>query len=222
MQEPIVPIKPVTLRGVHATLEPLAASHADDLRHAVADGQLWKLWYTVIPTPDRMADEIERRLALQERGLMQPFAVRRNDTGAVCGMTTYMDIDALNRRLEIGSTWTAASAQRSGINTECKLMLLDTCLRDTGMHRGRVPHALDESPIARRHRPPRRQARRRTARASPHARWQPARHRRIFHHRAGMADGAFASAVQAGTPACMRYCRPSRHGVSNDDLRKHP
>jgi RimJ/RimL family protein N-acetyltransferase len=121
---PIVPIRPVTLRGVHVTLEPLAPAHLDDLRRAVADGELWKLWYTNVPAPDQMAAEIERRLALQEKGAMQPFVVRRNDTGAVCGMTTYMEIDAVNRRVEIGSTWTAASAQRSGINTESKLMLL--------------------------------------------------------------------------------------------------
>jgi RimJ/RimL family protein N-acetyltransferase len=71
-----------------------------------------------------MPAEIERRLSLQLSGKMQPFTVRRNDTGAICGMTTYMDIDAANRRVEIGATWTAASAQRSGINTESKLMLL--------------------------------------------------------------------------------------------------
>jgi RimJ/RimL family protein N-acetyltransferase len=120
----LLPNKPVTLRGTHVTLEPLTPSHLDDLRDAVADGELWKLWYTDIPTPDRMESEIERRLALQEKGSMQPFTVRRNDTGAICGMTSYMNIDAGNRRLEIGSTWTAASAQRSGINTESKLMLL--------------------------------------------------------------------------------------------------
>jgi RimJ/RimL family protein N-acetyltransferase len=121
---PIVPIRPVTLRGIHATLEPLAPAHLDALRLAVADGELWNLWYTTVPAPEQMAAEIERRLALQEKGAMQPFTVRRNDTGAICGMTSYMDIDAINRRLEIGSTWTSASAQRTGINTESKLMLL--------------------------------------------------------------------------------------------------
>jgi RimJ/RimL family protein N-acetyltransferase len=55
---------------------------------------------------------------------MLPFAVRRNDTGAICGMTTYLNIDALNRHVEIGATWYAASAQRTGINTEAKLLLL--------------------------------------------------------------------------------------------------
>lgn len=124
MPQAIVPIQAVTLRGKHVTLEPLSPAHADDLRRAVADGQLWKLWYTNVPAPERLDAEIERRLGLQEKGSMQPFTVRRNDTGAICGMTSYMDIDAANRRLEIGSTWTAASAQRSGVNTESKLMLL--------------------------------------------------------------------------------------------------
>jgi RimJ/RimL family protein N-acetyltransferase len=71
-----------------------------------------------------MRAEIARRLEVQATGDMLAFATRRNDTGALCGMTTYMHIDAANRRLEIGSTWTAASVQRSGVNTECKLMLL--------------------------------------------------------------------------------------------------
>lgn len=115
---------PTTLAGAHATLEPLSQTHHDGLQHAVADGELWRLWYTAIPTPDAMRSEIERRLALQESGSMLPFAIRRTDTGALCGMTTYMNIDAANRRLEIGSTWYAASAQRSAINTECKLLLL--------------------------------------------------------------------------------------------------
>jgi RimJ/RimL family protein N-acetyltransferase len=117
-------LHPVTLKGQHATLEPLSTSHHDALIAAVSDGSLWKLWYTVIPKPEGMAAEIDRRLALHAQGSMLPFVVRRNDTGTLCGMTTYMHIDAVNRRVEIGSTWMAASAQRTLINTECKLMLL--------------------------------------------------------------------------------------------------
>jgi N-acetyltransferase len=115
---------PVTLRGEHVTLEPLAVAHAEGLREAVKDGELWKLWYTTIPAPEGMNAEIERRLGLQEKGSMLPFAIRRNDTGALCGMTTYMNIDATHKRVEIGSTWYAQSAQRTAINTECKLLLL--------------------------------------------------------------------------------------------------
>lgn len=116
-------IRPVTLSGQHATLEPLRAEHAEGLRAAAADGDLWKLWYTTVPAPERMEAEIARRLGLQEQGSMQPFAVR-DANGELAGMTTYMNIDAANRRVEIGSTWYAQRVQRTPLNTECKLMLL--------------------------------------------------------------------------------------------------
>jgi RimJ/RimL family protein N-acetyltransferase len=115
--------EPVTLRGTHAALLPLSPDHAPALAEAVRDGELWQLWYTAVPAPERMAAEIERRLALQQRGSMLPFTVFDADGRAV-GMTSYMNIDAANRRVEIGSTWTARSAQRTGLNTECKKLLL--------------------------------------------------------------------------------------------------
>ena len=115
--------EPVTLRGGHVTLEPLAAEHAEALRQASRDGELWKLWYTAIPSPEGMDDEIQRRLGLQASGSMLPFTVR-DAAGKVVGMTTFMNIDATNQRVEIGSTWTATSAQRGPLNTECKLLLL--------------------------------------------------------------------------------------------------
>ena len=114
---------PVTLRGTHATLEPLAAEHAGALCEAARDGELWTLWYTAIPAPEGMAAEIARRLGLQTSGSMLPFTVR-DAAGKVVGMTTFMHIDANHKRVEIGSTWTAASAQRGPLNTECKLLLL--------------------------------------------------------------------------------------------------
>jgi RimJ/RimL family protein N-acetyltransferase len=114
----------ITLTGRHAVLEPLAYEHQDALAEAVRDGELWKLWYTAIPSPDGMRAEIERRLGLQKAGAMLPFAVRSLVSGKIVGMTTYMNIDATNRRVEIGSTWYAKSAQRTPLNTECKLMLL--------------------------------------------------------------------------------------------------
>jgi RimJ/RimL family protein N-acetyltransferase len=117
-------VDPITLRGEQVTLEPLAPAHHDGLLSAVRDGELWNLWYTFIPKPEEVADEIERRLDLQAKGSMLPFAVRRNDTGAICGMTTCMNIDAVHRRVEIGATWYAKSAQHTGINTEAKLLLL--------------------------------------------------------------------------------------------------
>jgi RimJ/RimL family protein N-acetyltransferase len=116
--------QPVVLRGRHVTLEPLAQSHAADLAEAVQDGELWKLWYTAIPEPGAMAAEIDRRLALLEQGSMLPFAVVAAASGRAVGMTTYMNIDAAHRRVEIGSTWYRASVQRSALNTECKRLLL--------------------------------------------------------------------------------------------------
>jgi RimJ/RimL family protein N-acetyltransferase len=114
---------PVTLAGRHATLRPLSADHAEGLRSASRDGELWTLWYTTVPSPEGMMAEIERRLALRAAGSMLPWTVF-DAAGRVVGMTTYMNIDASNRRVEIGSTWVARSVQRSALNTECKRMLL--------------------------------------------------------------------------------------------------
>ncbi len=122
----------VTLSGRHASLEPLAAAHHADLLEAVRDGELWKLWYTSIPSPEGMRAEIERRLGLQQAGAMLPFAVRNRASGKIVGMTTYMNIDTNNRRVEIGSTWYARSAQRTPLNTECKLMLLTHAFETLG------------------------------------------------------------------------------------------
>ena len=114
---------PVELRGSHATLLPLSATHEAGLAEAARDGELWRLWYTAVPTPEGMATEIERRLKLQAAGSMLPFTVF-DAGGRVAGMTTYMNIDAVHRRVEIGSTWTRASAQRTALNTQCKRLLL--------------------------------------------------------------------------------------------------
>ena len=115
---------PVTLSGRHVRLEPMSAAHHDDLCEAVRDGELWQLWYTAIPTPKGMAAEIQRRLDLQAKGSMCPFAVVDPATGQAVGMTTYMNIDANNRRVEIGSTWYRRSVQRTPLNTEAKRLLL--------------------------------------------------------------------------------------------------
>ena len=116
--------EPITLIGRHAALEPLACEQEEALSAAVRDGELWKLWYTAVPPPEGMRAEIERRLGLQKIGSMLPFTVLSRPGGKIVGMTTYMNIDAKNRRVEIGSTWYARSAQRTPLNTECKLMLL--------------------------------------------------------------------------------------------------
>lgn len=116
-------LQPVALKGEHASLEPLAHAHRDGLIEAVKDGELWTLWYTAIPAPDKMEAEIARRLDLQDKGAMLPFTVR-DEAGRIAGMTTYMNVDAANRRVEIGSTWYARRVQRTPLNTQCKLLLL--------------------------------------------------------------------------------------------------
>jgi len=116
-------LEPVTLSGAHVRLEPLSQAHEAGLIDAVRDGDLWRLWYTAVPSPDTMAKEIDRRLGLQTAGSMLPFTVF-DANGGIAGMTTYMNVDAANRRVEIGSTWYAQRVQRSLLNTECKLLLL--------------------------------------------------------------------------------------------------
>ena len=116
-------LEPVTLGGAHAQLKPLSHDHLDGLTEAVRDGELWKLWYTFIPRAEDMAKEIDRRLGLQASGAMLPFTVFDAD-GKIAGMSTYMNVDAANRRVEIGSTWYAKRVQRSALNTQCKLLLL--------------------------------------------------------------------------------------------------
>ena len=116
-------LEPVSLSGVHVRLEPLSQAHCDGLAAAAREGDLWKIWYTSIPNPEDMAKEIDRRLGLQKPGAMLPWTVFDAD-GQIAGMTTYMNVDATNRRVEIGSTWYARRVQRSGLNTQAKLLLL--------------------------------------------------------------------------------------------------
>jgi N-acetyltransferase len=122
-------IHSTTLIGQHAALVPLVEASVNELKDAVSDGELWNHWYTPIPHPEQMLAEINRRLDLQSKGSMRAFAVidMRKDVpthGKAVGMTTFMNIDVVNRRVEIGATWYAQSVQRSAINTECKLMML--------------------------------------------------------------------------------------------------
>jgi RimJ/RimL family protein N-acetyltransferase len=117
-------IDSITLQGRHATLEPLGPEHEHEIQLAVCDGELWKLWFTMIPKPEGVREYIDKLLAQREAGAAFPFVVRDNADGRLVGSTRYLNIDAANRRVEIGGTWYAQSVQRSAINTECKLMLL--------------------------------------------------------------------------------------------------
>lgn len=116
-------LAPVTLEGAHATLAPLSASHVPGLAAAMQDGELWKLWYTAVPAPQALAQAVHDLLAQRDAGRVLPFAVL-DAAGVPVGMTRFMNLDPVHKRLEIGGTWYARRVQRSALNTECKLMLL--------------------------------------------------------------------------------------------------
>ena len=120
------------LRNEVVTLEPMSPSHVDDLAAAVRDGELWKAWYALIAAPEEWPTEVERRIEQQRTGQAAPWAIRRNDTGAVCGLTTYLNPAPEHRRLEIGSTWLARSAQGTRVNPAAKLLLLTRAFETLG------------------------------------------------------------------------------------------
>ena len=125
-------IEPVTLRGELATLVPLEPEHETALARAAADGELWRLWYTHIAPPDKMREYVATALDMWTRLGAMPFVVRENATGEIVGCTRYFNVDATNRRLEIGHTWYSASARRTGVNTETKLVMLSHAFDDLG------------------------------------------------------------------------------------------
>jgi RimJ/RimL family protein N-acetyltransferase len=114
----------VELVGRHVVVTPLVPAHAPALAEAVRDGELWKLWYTTVPSPESMEADIAARLARRQKGAWLPFTVVAQSSGQPIGMTSYLNIDAENRRLEVGSTWYRRSTQRTAVNTECKRLLL--------------------------------------------------------------------------------------------------
>jgi len=113
-------------------LEPLALSHLAELRAAVAEGELWRTWYTRIPSPEEMPDEIRLRLARHAAGEIAPWAVVDRRRSVAVGMTTYLHLDPGNRRLEIGSTWLGKAAQGTGVNPAAKLLLLERAFEELG------------------------------------------------------------------------------------------
>lgn len=127
-----------TLNGRHVSLEPLHEGHHDELVTAVQDGQLWRLWWARVPSPEMMCEEIRRRLDLQSQGTMEPYTVFAQDTDGArraVGMTTLMTIDRVNRVAQVGSTWYAASCQGTAVNPESKLLLLSDAFDRQGFQR---------------------------------------------------------------------------------------
>ncbi len=113
----------ISFIGKHVSLIPLKIEHEADLVEAVKDGELWKLWFTRVPSPEGMNAEIVRRLNLAEKGTMMPFTVLDKENRIV-GMTSYQLLDSNNKRVEIGYTWYAKRVQKTALNTEAKYLLL--------------------------------------------------------------------------------------------------
>ena len=117
-------IEPVTLTGINVILEPLSPDHVDGVKEAVKDGELWKLWFTSVPSPETAEATIKTALDLRENAGWMPFIVREKSTNKIIGSTRYCNVDEVNQRLEIGYTWYSESYQRTSVNTECKYLLL--------------------------------------------------------------------------------------------------
>jgi N-acetyltransferase len=116
-------VEPLTLKGRHALIEPLGREHEAGIRAAAADGELWRLWYTSVPSPENTLAWFDTALAMRDKQGAMPFVIR-DAAGNVVGSTRYFAVEPTHRRLEIGYTWYAKRVQRTAVNTECKLMLL--------------------------------------------------------------------------------------------------
>ncbi|MFZ6863828.1 GNAT family N-acetyltransferase [Undibacterium sp. Ji67W] len=115
---------PIQLSGTYVTLEPLTQEHLPEIQSAVADGELWKLFFTSVPSPENTQQWLDAALEMQHQQTAIPFAIREKASGKLVGSTRYFRMESANKRLEIGHTWYSQSVQRTGINTECKLLLL--------------------------------------------------------------------------------------------------
>jgi N-acetyltransferase len=117
-------IEATILQGYGVRLEPLTAKHADGLRLAASDGELWNVWYALVPEPNDVEKYIEHALQGLQNNTMLPWAVVDSETGSVIGSTRYHDIMTDVDRVEIGYTWYAAHLQGTHVNPACKLLLM--------------------------------------------------------------------------------------------------
>jgi RimJ/RimL family protein N-acetyltransferase len=128
----VIDPKPVTLERGGIRLEPLSPEHHDGIVAAAKDGELWHLWFTSVPEPGGVLTYIRDAAKGQGDGHMLPWAVRDLTTNTIVGSTRYHDIVAAIDRVEIGYTWYAARCQRTGVNTTCKLLLLEHAFETLG------------------------------------------------------------------------------------------
>ena len=117
-------IDELILDGKSITLLPLEASHQKELLAAAADGELWKLWYTSVPSATTISDYINTAIAARKAGTAYPFVVWHKSSQKIIGSTRFYSLEAHNKRLDIGFTWYAQSFQQTRVNTECKFLLL--------------------------------------------------------------------------------------------------
>ena len=172
-------------------------SMANAIRAAAADGELWRLWYTSVPSPETTSAWLERALDMRERLGAMPFAVRDNASGDIVGSTRYFNVDAVEPPARDRPHVVRAARAADGDQHRMQAAAADARVRDARLHRRRIPHALVQSSVAQRDRAARREAGRRAAQPPADAGRQPARHRRVQHHRRRMARGQGASQVPA-------------------------
>ena len=127
-------VEPVTLEGYGLRLVPLALEHEAGLRTAAADGALWTIRVTSVPEPENTRKYIEDALAMREAGNRFAFVVQDASSGKVLGCSSYHDILAAVKRVEIGYTWYAKSVQRTHVNTACKLLLMTHAFETLACH----------------------------------------------------------------------------------------
>jgi RimJ/RimL family protein N-acetyltransferase len=124
-------IDPVTLRGEHVTLEPVAPRHHADLLAAAQDDAVWEWLPWARPLSE---DDVAAMIATQE-GIALVFAQVDAASGRAVGFTTYRDIDDAHRTVEVGGTWIGRPWWRTAINTEAKLLLIGHAFETLGANR---------------------------------------------------------------------------------------
>ncbi len=117
-------LQPITLEGELVKLVPMQTEHKEALVSAASDGKLWELWYTSVPSPETIGSYMDIAFSEQKADRALPFVIIDKKTDTVVGCSRYLNADAKNRRVEIGATWYAERVQRTGVNTECKYLLL--------------------------------------------------------------------------------------------------
>ena len=127
-------VEPVTLEGYGLRVLPLALEHEQGLQAAAADGALWTIRVTSVPEPENTRKYLEDALAMREAGNRFAFVVQNADSGKVLGCSSYHDILPAVKRVEIGYTWYAKSAQRTHVNTACKLLLMTHAFETLACH----------------------------------------------------------------------------------------